>query len=132
VKKSNQHNARDRLTKEIFAQVQDRVKFGLDKFQTLFWQNPRPHELGGGWRLSEAGFSVLTELDYKYYPINLPVDMVVSGQTLIHMDRYLDGPWYLMKGVLYCFNEKTAFQLILFSGDVAQFGRSREQSGRML
>jgi len=130
VKKSNL-NLRDELTKEIFSQVQHSVRYGIDKFQTTFWQNPRPKE-EGGWRVTEFGFTVLNALDYKHYPIKLPTELIVTGQTLIYMDRYLDGPWYLQDGRLYCFKEKTAFQLILFSGDVAKYGWSREQSGRML
>ena len=126
MKKSNS-NTKEQLTKEIFAQVQERIKFGLDKFQSVFWQNPRPKN-EGGWRLSEFGYTVLKELDYKDYPINLPDNTILTGQTVIWMDKYLDGPWYLEKKTIHFFKEKTAFQLILFDGDVANFGRSRENS----
>jgi hypothetical protein len=130
VKKLNL-NLREELTKELFSQVKHTLQYDLDRFQTMFWQNPRPKK-EGGWRVTEFGFELLTSLDYKVYPISLPTEMVVTGQTLIYMDHYLDGPWYLHDGVLHCFKEKTAFQLILFSGDVAKYGWSREQSGRLL
>jgi len=130
VKKSNNSNTRDVLTEEIFAQIKDRVKYGLDKFQTTFWLNPRPKD-EGGYRLSEFGYAVLKELDYKDYPIDLPKDVMLTAQTTIWMDRYLDGPWFLDNKTLHCFKEKTAFQLILFSGDVSKFGWSMDQSKKL-
>jgi hypothetical protein len=83
VKKSN-NNERDKLTKEIFTRIQDRVKYGLDKFRTIFWQNPRPKNQGG-WRLSDFGYMVLKELEYKDYPINIPKETVLTGQTILYM-----------------------------------------------
>jgi hypothetical protein len=125
VKKSN-NNERDKLTKEIFTRIQDRVKYGLDKFRTIFWQNPRPKNQGG-WRLSDFGYMVLKELEYKDYPINIPKETVLTGQTILYMDKYLDGPWFLEDKTIHFFKEKTAFQIILFDGDVNNFGKSREK-----
>lgn len=125
-------NTREEFAKEIFLQIDEPLqKLGFDKFRTAFWQNPRVKN-EGGWRLTDLGFNILNGQDYKNYPITLPRDMTITSQTLIYMDHYLDGPWYLKDGVLYCFLEKTAFQLILFSGDVTKYGWSREQSGQKL
>lgn len=129
MKKSNS-DLREQLTKEIFTQIQDRVKYGLDKFRTTFWQNPRPKS-EGGWRLSEFGYMILKELEYKEYPINIPKETILTGQTVLYMDKYLDGPWFLENKTIHFFKEKTAFQMILFEGDVNNFGRSREKSTKI-
>jgi hypothetical protein len=104
----------------------------LAKFKNAFWSNPRDKE-EGGWGITEYGHKVLQSVNIKCYPIDLASDIVITNQVLIWMDRFLDGPWYWEnKKTLHCYKEKTAFQLILFSGDLHKYGWSKAESKKPL
>jgi hypothetical protein len=47
---------------------------------------------------------------------------------MIWLDRFIDGPWHITKKSIVVFKEKTAVQLILFSGDVQKFGLAKAMS----
>lgn len=88
----------------------------------IIWQNPRKKTIGG-LRLTEEGFRIFTEeADIKSYNIEMPKGLTITNQITIWLDRFIDGPYYLTKNSIVVFKEKTAVQLILFSGDVQKFG----------
>ena len=100
----------------------------LEKNHAVIWQNPRK-KAQGGQRLTEEGFKVFTEqMDMKSYDIEFPKEFTLTNQVMIWLDRFIDGPWYLSKKSIVVFKEKTAVQLVLFSGDVAKFGMAKAMS----
>lgn len=100
----------------------------LEKNISIVWQNPRK-KLKGGLRLTDKGFDVFTkELEMKSYTIEFPKDLTLTNQIIIWLDRFIDGPWYINKKSIIVFKEKMAVQLILFSGDVQQFGLAKAMS----
>jgi hypothetical protein len=94
----------------------------------LLWQNPRKKAVGG-MRLTDEGFAVFIEkMDMKSYDIEFPKEFTLTNQTTIWLDRFIDGPYYVTKKSIIVFKEKTAVQLVLFSGDVEKFGLAKAMS----
>jgi hypothetical protein len=100
----------------------------LEKFQILIWQNPRKKDIGG-LRLTEQGLDIfVTKMEMKYYEIEFPKEMKLTNNTTILLDRYIDSPYYITKKATVVFKEKTAIQLVLFSGDLEKFSRAKYQA----
>ena len=100
----------------------------LAKNHSIIWQNPRK-KAQGGQRLTDEGFTVFTEqMDLKSYDIEFPKDFTLTNQVTIWLDRFIDGPYYITKKSIVVFKEKTAVQLVLFSGDVQKFGIAKAMS----
>lgn len=100
----------------------------LEKTFNIIWQNPRK-KLDGGYRLTDEGFRILTEdLELKKYDIVFPKELTLTNQTIIWLDRFIDGPYHLNKKGISVFKEKTAVQLVLFSGNVEKFGLAKAMS----
>jgi hypothetical protein len=100
----------------------------LEKNHVLLWQNPRKKSQGG-MRLTDEGFATFTEkMDMKSYDIEFPKEFTLTNQVTIWLDRFVDGPYYITKKSIVVFKEKTAVQLILFSGDVQKFGMAKAMS----
>jgi len=130
VKKSNL-GPKYNFTENIYNQISVKPKT-VASFMNVFWNNPRDKE-EGGWGITEYGHKVLQEIGLTCYPIDLSPDTVITNQVLIWMDRFLDGPWYWEnKKTLHVYKEKTAFQLILFSGDLHKYGWSMTESKKTL
>ena len=80
-------------------------------------------------RLTEQGYEVFTtQMEMKSYDIEFPKDFTLTNQVMIWLDRFIDGPWHITKKSIVVFKEKTAVQLILFSGDVQKFGLAKAMS----
>jgi hypothetical protein len=98
----------------------------IDNLYKMWWQNLR----GDGNRsfgLTPEGYRIAS--DYlKFYQIDLPVTLIVTNQTVIWMDRYLDCPYYTDGRSLYVSREKVAVQLILFSGDINRYGKAKNNN----
>lgn len=100
----------------------------INKHLSIFWQNPRKKGMCG-LRLTDAGFITLTEkLEIKSHPIRVPKETEWTSQLIVRLDKYIDCPYYISKNTIYVFSEKMAVQLVLFSGDIAKFGRAKSKS----
>ena len=100
----------------------------LEKNHKLIWQNSR-NKATGGMRLTDEGFEIFIEkMDMKSYDIEFPAEFVRTNQVTIWLDRFVDGPYYLNRKSIVVFKEKTAVQLVLFSGDVQKFGMAKAMS----
>ena len=122
------------LSKRLYEEIGDRSEIAFDKFHKSVWFNIREKQTGG-WRLTFDGYKYLKDiLGYKDYKIEFPKDegWQITSQTTIWMDRFIDCPYFLDKDAIIVFKEKTAFQLILFSGDVHKFGWSSNQAKTLL
>ena len=93
----------------------------------VWWRNPREGEKSFG--LTAVGFNTLSKsIGLKFYQIDIPDSTIITNQITIWMDKYIDCPFYLDKKSIYVSREKVAVQLILFSGDLYKFGKSKENS----
>jgi len=99
----------------------------VEKALHTWWRNPRLGERSFG--LTPIGFELLSEsIKLKFYKIDIPDNTSITNQITIWMDKYIDCPYYLDKKSIYVSREKVAVQLILFSGDLYKFGKSKEIS----
>jgi hypothetical protein len=102
----------------------------LVKNHQLIWQNPR-HKAQGGCRLTNEGFDIfVNQIDMKSYEIKFPDDVTITNKITIWLDRFIDGPYYITKKSIVVFKEKTAVQLVLFSGDIKKFGLAKAMSAK--
>jgi hypothetical protein len=123
------------LSKKLYEELGERSEnVGFDQFHKSVWKSLRNKKVGG-WGLTFDGYKYLRDvLGYKDYRIEFPKDeeFQVTSQTVIWMDRFIDCPYFLDKDAIIVFKEKTAFQLILFSGDVHKFGWSSNEAKHLL
>jgi hypothetical protein len=97
----------------------------FEKNHALIWQNPRQKETGG-LRLTDIGYETfVAKMDIKSYDIEFPKEFTVTNQIVIWLDRFIDSPYYIDRKSIVVFKEKTAVQLVLFSGDVQKFGLAK-------
>jgi hypothetical protein len=100
----------------------------LEKNHSIIWQNVRKKSQGG-LKLTDTGFQIFKDLvGFKSYDVEFPKELVISNKVSIWMDRFIDSPYYICKSSIVVFKEKTALQLILFSGDVEKFGLAKVMS----
>lgn len=87
----------------------------------LWWQNTRDKSQGG-LRLTDQGFEILKKIDISVYEIPYPLDMPITTQIIIFLDKFIDCPYYITKKEIYVTNERKAIELSLFSGDLRKYG----------
>lgn len=131
-KKNLDLNKRDELTKVFLQAGDDEInEFKLNQFKVDIWSNLREKKQGG-LRLTDFGYKYLKEkAEIKSYEIPLPENLKLTPQILIWLDNFIESPYYLDKKELIVFTEKSAFELHLFSGDVAQMGYAKAMAKRL-
>ncbi len=117
------------LTKKFMSQLSlsdDQKNFR--KYYTLWWANPRKTK-ENSLRLTDAGFKTFTEkIELKSYEVAFPESTDWTSQLILHLDKFLDSPYYIDKKSIFVFREKTAVELILFSGNLQKYGMAKEMS----
>jgi len=94
------------------------------EFMPLWWKNSR-NKGSGGLRLTDLGYEVLQEIELTTYDIPYPRDVPLSTQVIIHLDNFIDCPYYLTNRSIIVTNEKKAVELSLFSGDLRKYGLTK-------
>jgi hypothetical protein len=124
-------NLRDAYTKIFLKQQNQTTTKSNVKQATLdIWQNSRTKNLGG-LRLSDFGYKLLTEkLELASYEVPFPLELEMTAQVIIFLDRFLDCPYYLTKNSIIVFKERKAFDLHLFNGDVRKYGLTKAMSNQ--
>lgn len=90
-----------------------------------WWKNTRNKDKGG-LRLTDEGYDFLRNtLDLKFYQITLPPDFRYTTQTIIHLDQFIDCPYYMLESQLFVTDEKKATELLLFAGDLEKYGLTK-------
>jgi hypothetical protein len=96
-----------------------------------WWFNVRTKDQGG-LRLTEAGIDFIqNDAKIKTYTVDLPSDIKITPQILVWLDKFISSPYYFNKKQIVVTEEKTAFELYLFSGDVRKMGYSKAMSKRL-
>mgnify|MGYP000120616093 FL=1 len=104
--------------KELGKSINDAA---VQEYMPLWWKNNRDKG-EGGLRLTDAGFEVLLQIDLATYDIPYPRDTPLTTQVIIHLDKFIDCPYYLTNRSITVTNEKKAVELSLFSGDLRKYG----------
>jgi hypothetical protein len=101
----------------------------IKQYIRTLWRNIRIKETGG-LQLTEQGFNSLLDSDIKAHRVAFQETIDYTNQVIIWLDHFIDCPWYITKKEIYVFNEKTAVQLVLFSGNITRFSAAKAQKPR--
>ena len=94
----------------------------MKQYMPLWWQNTRDKE-EGGLRLTDIGYDFCIErLDLQFYEVPFPKDLVLTTQTIIFLDKFINCPYYLSPRGIHVTDEKKSMELHLFSGDLRKYG----------
>ena len=94
----------------------------LKQYMPLWWQNTRGKS-EGGLRLTDIGYDFCIEkLDLQFYEVPFPKDLVMTTQTIIFLDKFINCPYYLTPRGIQVTDEKKSMELHLFSGDLRKYG----------
>jgi hypothetical protein len=120
-------NQKIKLTKLVL----DAVGIAADDLRVkktipTWWVNPRKKEIGG-LRLTEQGFHAFQTADIKSYEIRFDEPLFLTNELTIWLDQNMDCPYYLTGKKIWVFGERTAVQLVLFSGDLQKFFRAKKR-----
>jgi hypothetical protein len=101
----------------------------IRKHHIMWWMNPRSRDNNSGYRLTDAGYLMLTEkLGIKSYEISVPENTEWSSGLLLKLDKFLDSPYTIHPKCIVVFKEKTAVELILFEGDIQRYTTAKVMS----
>ncbi len=91
------------------------------------WVNHRSDSQS--YRLTDAGLEFLmSDLDLTSYEIDFPKDLDLKPQVLLYLDKFFDSPYFLGNTTITVFSERKMIELVMFSGDVRQYGLAKAMS----
>jgi len=97
----------------------------IKKNYMRWWQNTRAKG-DSGLRLTKDGFVYATDsADLQTYEIKFPNEIKFTPQVFLYLDNFIDCPYYVTKKRIYVFSEKMGLQLMMFAGDIKQYGLAR-------
>jgi hypothetical protein len=100
----------------------------VKKYLHLWWQNPRKSK-SNSFRLTSEGLDFfINKLELAKYKIDIPEDTFWNNQLFLRLDKFIESPYYIDKKSITVFREKTAVELILFSGDIQKYGLAKAMS----
>lgn len=87
----------------------------------IIWQNPRLKDKGG-LRLTPRGFELFSKSDIKYFEIKSEKDnFIEDNKFILWLDNHFCSPFFITRNKIYVFDEHTAVQLVLFSGNIRKY-----------
>jgi hypothetical protein len=103
----------------------------LKEKKISWWYNIRSKNIGG-LRLTEEGIRYITEESrIKTYSVELPPKIKLTPQVFVWLDNFINSPYFLSNKEIIVTEEKTAFELYLFSGDIEKLGYSKAMNKRL-
>lgn len=75
--------------------------------------------------MTNEGYDAIQEINLTTYDIPYPRDTPLTTQIIIHLDKFIDCPYYLTNRSITVTNEKKAIELGLFSGDLRKYGLTK-------
>lgn len=93
-----------------------------------WWVSQRTKPIGG-LQLTEIGFNSLSNAGIKSYKIRLEEKLENSNRMLLWIDKHISCPFYFSKQpiCIHVFDERTAIQLVLFSGNINKLFRAQKR-----
>ena len=118
------------ITKKLLSlETKDDPKHLQDSYKA-WWYNWRNSE-NRKFRLTETGYQYFRHVaDIKFYEIKYPKELVITNKIIIDLDRYIDCPYYIDKKSLMVSSEKVAVQLVLFDGNLNNFGKAKRRKNQ--
>lgn len=98
----------------------DLTEKDLETALKSWWCNRRNKKVNG-LRLTESGYIAMIEAEIKDHHILFEEPITITNQLTIWLDQYMDCPFFLTNREIVVFGERTAIQLVLFSGNITKF-----------
>ncbi len=118
------------ITKKLLSLNDECDQGQFNKFYKSWWYNWRNSE-NCKFRLTDTGYEYFTEVaEIKFYEIKYPKELVITNKIIIDLDRYIDCPYYIDKKSLMVSSEKVAIQLVLFDGNLNNFGKAKRRKNQ--
>lgn len=106
--------------------TEDKIKIHKNEW----WYNLRSKK-NGGLRLTNLGITFVQDhAKIKVYEVDLPEEVKQIPQLMLWLDKFITSPYYIDKKKIIVTNEKLAFELYLFSGDVRKMGLAKALAAR--
>lgn len=106
--------------------TEDKIKIHKNEW----WYNLRSKK-NGGLRLTNQGITFVQDhAKIKVYEVDLPEEVKQIPQLMLWLDKFITSPYYIDKKKIIVTNEKLAFELYLFSGDVRKMGLAKALAAR--
>lgn len=97
----------------------------IKKNYYVWWQNVRESYKPRSLRLTKYGMDALNQIDLKTYEIKFPAKITFTPQTYLWLDEFCDCPYFVDKKQIIVTTERMALQLMMFAGDITQYGLAR-------
>jgi hypothetical protein len=94
----------------------------------LIWVNPNND---ADFRITNVGIQAFVRAKIKEYNIRYPEPVLISSRIMLLCKKYILSPHYLYNNSISVFDERIAFELILFNGDLTQYIDSRSASDKI-
>lgn len=119
------------LKNQITFKIAEILRYPIDSkslksYHSNWWANPRNKEVGG-LKLTKDGFDQIIKAQIKFHKIRLENLPKKTNQMLIKLDQHINCPWYIWKNDIFVSDDKMAVQLILLSGNLERFIKSRSK-----
>jgi hypothetical protein len=101
-----------------------------NEFEThrIIWVNPNNDS---DFRITNVGLRAFVTANIKEYNIRYPEAILLTSRVMLLCKKYILSPHYLYNTSISVFDERTAFELILFDGDLTQYIDSRSASDKI-
>jgi hypothetical protein len=105
------------------------LEISVEDISKKIWFNIR--NKNNSLRLTDAGLELIKHVGIRFYKIEFPKELKLSGQVLIWLDRYLESPYHITDKSITVITEKAALELYLFSGDLKKYGLTKSLNKRL-
>jgi hypothetical protein len=125
VSKSTPKRYTQRQLTKIFISQAGWPTSNTSEYQKRWWQNPTdPNSL----RLTLQGLQVV-KANLKLQSYEFALESELTNQHLLQLERYLKGPYYLMKRIkIIVFEEEEALMLTLHGNNIIAYLNNLESS----
>lgn len=125
-------NRKNELTSKVLQILHpNHTEKDFKKAKFDWWENPRTKDTGG-FQLTKAGFNALVNADIKSYKVKIEKKFKAkSVKNILWLDQHLNSPYYFHSEgghyYIFVFDERTAVQLMLFSGNIEKMLRAAQK-----
>ena len=92
------------------------------------WMNP---DSDSDFRITSTGIQAFIAADIKEHNLRYPVPIPITSRIILLSKKYILSPYFLYNNSISVFNERIAFELILFNNDIVQYLNSRSTSDKI-
>ena len=123
--------SRDELTKIFLQQWGKSIDdVNVKLYSRQWWKSTRSSK--SSFRLSSEGLLFLTDvIKLTAYEVAFDKKNEINSQFLIHLEKYIDSPYYLTNTSIIIFSERLSIELSLID-DIQKFGLRKDSKNKLV